>query len=302
MNEARSYEFVQVDVFTTRRFGGNPLAVFLDGRGLSDEEMQSIALEMNLSETTFILPAEMSGNAARLRIFTTSRELPFAGHPTIGTTWVLANQGRTGDADDITLELGIGPISVTVQGPATNPEFLWMRQGEATFGPIVDDRAGVVSALGLSDGDLAPTLPIQPASTGLPFLYVPLANPEAVDRAEADARALPAIVSAAGDASGAFLLASEPGSNRAYTRMFATMGNAIWEDPATGSASGPLGAYLVQHGVTTGEGEVEIVSEQGTKMGRQSFVHIKVETVNGRPGAVQVGGSVVPVFEGKLTL
>jgi trans-2,3-dihydro-3-hydroxyanthranilate isomerase len=296
----RDYAFQQVDVFTDRIFGGNPLAVFLDGRGLSGEEMQAIALEMNLSETTFVLPPDDDTHLAKVRIFTPRAELPFAGHPTVGTTWVLARQGRIpAGASEVVLELGIGPIGVTLEGPPDNPTFIWMHQGRATFGDAVEDRTSVAETLGIERDDLAAGLPVQFGSTGIPFLYVPLASPELVDRAALSSRGFQG---ASLEATGAFLFHSEPGSNRAYSRMIATIGGAIWEDPATGSASGPLGAYLVEHGLSSGDGVAEIVSEQGTKMGRQSFVHIRVSVDARGPSEVSVGGSVVPVFDGVLTI
>ncbi len=297
---SREYAFRQVDVFTDRIFGGNPLAVFTAADGLSGGEMQAIAQEMNLSETTFVLPPEDPAHIARVRIFTPRDELPFAGHPTIGTAWVLARQGAVPDADDqITLELGVGPITVAFDDSNDAESFIWMNQGTATFGEPVADRASLAAALALTEDDLFPDLPIQVVSTGLPFLFVPLASQEAVDRAalsHADFHA------AAREARGAFVFHSAPASNRAYSRMMATIGGVVWEDPATGSASGPLGAYLVKHGLSSGQDAVEIVSEQGTQMGRQSFVHIRVGTSGGKPGVIHVGGTVVPVFEGLMRL
>jgi len=132
----RDYAFVQVDVFTDRVFGGNPLAVFLDGRGLTDGEMQSIAREMNLSETTFVLPSTRPDCAAQVRIFTPAREVPFAGHPTIGTSWVLATEGRLGGRPTAALEEGIGPVPVELEGDPRRPSFVWMGHREPRFGPV----------------------------------------------------------------------------------------------------------------------------------------------------------------------
>ncbi len=142
-------------------------------------------------------------------------------------------------------------------------------------------------------------LPIQYVSTGFPFLFIPLTSPELVDKAVLSSSGFDG---ASVDAGGAFLFHSEPGSDRAYSRMIATIGGAIWEDPATGSASGPLGAYIVEHGLSSGAAEVEIISEQGTQMGRQSFVHIRVAVEDGSPGEISVGGTVVPVFRGTLRI
>lgn len=296
---SRSYAFRQVDVFTDRIFGGNPLAVFTDGRGLSDQEMQAIALEMNLSETTFILPPDDPDYAAKVRIFTPTAELPFAGHPTLGTAWVLARMGVIPpDATEATLELGIGPMKVTFEGTAGNPELIWMHQREAEFGEIIEDPKAVARALNVAPDDLLADMPVQFVSTGLPFLYVALRSAEVVDRARLTSTELAGSVGA----SGVFMFASEPGSNRAYSRMIATIGGTIWEDPATGSASGPLGAYMVRHGLAGPGDVVDIVSEQGTQMGRQSFVRIRVTTRHGQPGPIDVGGGVVPALEGTLVI
>jgi trans-2,3-dihydro-3-hydroxyanthranilate isomerase len=294
----RAYQFVQVDVFTNRIFGGNPLAVFLDGRGLSDAEMQAIAMEMNLSETTFVLPPEDAAHAARVRIFTTSAELPFAGHPTIGTSWVLRDRGVVPEnADSFVLELGIGPITVRV-----DRDFLRMDQGTATFGPVVEDRASVADAIGLSPDDLLPDIPVQPVSTGSPFIYVPLRDPAAVDRVAPKLDAYQQLVARVGGGVRSAFFFAPKSDGGAYARMIGIGRGMLREDPATGSANGPLGAYLVKYGIVRGEGVVEIVSEQGTAMGRQSFIHLRVASENGEPGRVEVGGQVVPVLEGVLKL
>jgi trans-2,3-dihydro-3-hydroxyanthranilate isomerase len=293
----RALDFVQVDVFTDRVFGGNPLAVFLDGHGLDDAEMQAIAREMNLSETTFVLSPTRPECAARVRIFTPGREVPFAGHPTVGTAWVLATRGRLGGAR-AALEEGIGPVAVELEGDPARPSFVWMRHRDAEFGPPVDDRAGVATALGLGEADLQRAAPIVVGSTGSPFLYVSLRDRQAVDGATLDVAAMRR---AAGDPlPGVFVFTAE--KTGAYSRMFAPHTSRIAEDPATGSASGPLGAYLVQHGLVPARGDVRLVSEQGTAMGRQSFIHIRLRHVDDRVSDLAVGGSVVPVLEGRLSI
>lgn len=237
---SRDHRFVQVDVFTDRVFGGNPLAVMLDGRGLADGEMQAIAREMNLSETTFVLPPTRADCAARVRIFTPGREVPFAGHPTLGTSWVLATQGRlpAGTARFM-LEEGIGPVPVEFEGPPSSPTFVWMRHQDPTFGPELPARAAVARALGLSEADLWPQAPIQSGSTGNAFLFVPLRERAAVDRAVLD---VPALLACLGDtpALGVFVFAPDPdpAAGRVYSRMFAPHTSGVPEDPATGSASG----------------------------------------------------------------
>ncbi len=301
---ARMYGFVQVDVFTDRVFGGNPLAVVRDARGLTDGEMAAIAGEMNLSETTFVLPPTRPDCDARVRIFTPRRELAFAGHPTIGTSFVLATHGMLpAGARTLTLEEGVGPVPVRLEGDPAAPDFLWMRHGAATFGPPLVPRADFAAALGLMEDDLLPDAPIQTGTTGSAFLYIPLRDRATVDRAALD---VPAILRCFSDtaAVGVFVFTPDanPTSNRVYARMFAPHTSGIPEDPATGSASGPLGAYLVQHGLVTPDATVRIVSEQGAKMGRQSFIHIAITTEMGAVTGIEVGGSAVPVLEGTLSL
>jgi trans-2,3-dihydro-3-hydroxyanthranilate isomerase len=295
---ARELAFEQVDVFTDRVFGGNPLAVFLDGRGLSDGEMQAIAREMNLSETTFVLPPTRPDCVARVRIFTPVREVPFAGHPTIGTTWVLATRGRLGGAARGALEEGVGPVPVELDGNPACPTFVWMGHREASFGPAVADRAGVAAALGLDSHDLYPAAPVCTGTTGSSFLYVPLRDRAAVDRAALDVAAMRRAFGVP-PLPGVFVFAAEP-PERVYSRMFAPHTSGIPEDPATGSASGPLGAYLVAHGLVAPGDDVRLVSEQGTKMGRPSFVHIRLRVRDGGATDLRVGGGVVPVLEGRL--
>jgi trans-2,3-dihydro-3-hydroxyanthranilate isomerase len=201
------------------------------------------------------------------------------------------------------LELGLGPIGVRVEQVAGRPDFLWMDQGSASFGPPVEDRAAVAAAIGIGPDDLLAGMPIQPVSTGSPFLYVPLRSKEAVDRVAPSLDAYRNIVAqVGGGVRSAFVFAPEAENGRVYSRMIGIGRGMLREDPATGSASGPLGAYLVRYAIARGEGVVEIVSEQGTAMGRQSFVHIRVAVENGEPGRVEVGGQVVPVFEGVLRL
>lgn len=304
MQRDRTYRFVQVDVFTDHIFGGNPLAVFPHAEGLTDVEMQAIATEMNLAETTFVLPPTHPDCVARVRIFTPGRELPFAGHPTIGTTYVLASGGMLPDGTSrIQLEEGIGPVPVRLEGDLQSPSALWMRHRDAIFGPPVEDASCLAAALGLVASDLLSTAPPVVGSTGVPFLYIPLRDPGTVDRALLNVPLLlECAIEPAADGVFIFAPAGEPGVNRVYSRMFAPHTLNIPEDPATGGASGPLGAYLVRFGLVRGEGELSIVSEQGTKMGRQSFIHIRLQARGGEPHDIEIGGSVVPVLEGTLRL
>jgi trans-2,3-dihydro-3-hydroxyanthranilate isomerase len=296
---ARELAFVQVDVFTDRVFGGNPLAVVLDGRGLEDGEMQAIAREMNLSETTFVLPPTRPDCAARVRIFTPAQEIPFAGHPTIGTAWVLASHGRLDGAAAAALEEGIGPVAVTLEGDPRRPDFVWMRHRDAELGPPLSVRGAVAAALGLDETALHAAAPVCTGSTGRAFFYVPLRDRTAVDAAVLD---VPAMRRAFGEAPlpGVFVFAPE--KTGAYSRMFAPHTSGVPEDPATGAASGPLGAYLVTYGLVAGGASVALVSKQGVKMGRPSRVHIRLRGGPGSATGIEVGGGVVPVLDGVLRL
>ena len=303
MANERRYRLRWVDVFTDRALAGNPLAVVLEADRLSTTEMQSIARETNLSETTFVLPPETRGHAAKVRIFTPYVELPFAGHPTVGTGWVLIDEGLVGaDADGFTLEEGVGPIAVRVDrgGKAI---VLWMSHPPVKFGEVIEKRGDIAAALGLTVDDLLADVPIQIASTGLPFLYVALKDAAAVDRAVSSGEALNTVLDPHGLLP-VFLFAAVDGK-RLYSRMFGPhSATHIAEDPATGSASGPLGAFVVRYGLVPRATEVSIVSEQGTKMGRQSFIQIKLaySTDADLPDRIEVGGSVVPVMTAELSV
>jgi trans-2,3-dihydro-3-hydroxyanthranilate isomerase len=237
-----------------------------------------------------------------VRIFTPAREIPFAGHPTIGTAWVLATEKLLPpNRLRFNLEEGIGPVEVTLEGDPARPGFLWMRHGEARFGPELTNREGFARALGLAESELLAGAPVRTGSTGSAFLYVPLRDREVVDRARLD---VPALLAAQGEGPnlGVFVFAPDPDpkAGRVYSRMFAPHTSGIPEDPATGSASGPLGAYLVERGLVAPAETVDIVSEQGTRMGRPSFIRIRVGMSAGRIREILVGGSVVPVIEGRL--
>jgi trans-2,3-dihydro-3-hydroxyanthranilate isomerase len=290
------YTIRVVDVFTDRPLSGNQLAVVLDAEGIPGDVMQRIAKEMNISETTFVLAPEHPTNAARVRIFTPGNELPFAGHPTIGTAWVLFNEGRVpGDALEFSLEEGIGPVRVRGVRGANGLTF-WMTHPTVSFGKVITDRARAATALGLSEHDLKGEVPIQVASTGVPFVYVALNDARAVDEAISQKDRLAEVFE-----QGVFLFAPL-GNNRLYSRMFAPHVLDIVEDPATGSGSGPLGAFAVKYGLVPRSPKVSIVSEQGTKMLRQSFIHIELSypPEGDIPARIEVGGSVVSTLTGEL--
>ena len=286
-----------VDVFAERPLAGNQLAVVLDAEDIPGDVMQRIAKEMNISETAFVLPARNAANAARVRIFTPASELPFAGHPTVGTAWVLATQGLVpGGATEFVLEEGIGDVPVRGVKSTAGLTF-WMKHPALTFGAVERRRAQAADAIGLSEDDLLADVPVQVASTGNPCLFFALRDPAAVDAAAPDLEGLADVLDGTG-AFGAFVFAPA-GDGRLYSRMFSL---DIPEDPATGSASGPLGAFAVKYGLVPRAPLVAIVSEQGVKMGRQSFIHIEL-TYGGSediPDRIEVGGSVRPVITGTL--
>jgi trans-2,3-dihydro-3-hydroxyanthranilate isomerase len=297
-----AYSYLQYDVFTSEPLLGNQLAVFTDARGLSDERMQRIAREMNFSESTFILPAERDGTDIRMRIFTPFVEMPMAGHPTVGSTFALAHAGRIAPGSPrVVFGLNVGPTPVDLEWEGPNLRFAWMTQRTPEFGAPVSNRAAVAAAIGLQEQDLMTDQPVQEVSCGVPFLVVPLRDRAIVDRATSDAtafRELESVLSRSHPAIFLFALSPE-GAPTVHSRMFAP-GFGISEDPATGSASGPLGCYLVQHGLVAGDDAHRIVSNQGVAMGRASRIHIAID---GGPGAirgVKVGGQAVLVARGEL--
>jgi trans-2,3-dihydro-3-hydroxyanthranilate isomerase len=302
----RSYRYLHYDVFTDHLFGGNQLAVFVDGRGLAAETMQAIAKEMNFSETTFVLPPDDGGSGARLRIFTPGEELPMAGHPTVGTTFALARSGAIERGrQHFVFGCGIGPVPVTMTWNGDDLGFVWMTQPLPAFGATIPDPARTAAALSLSPAAVGATgQPVQVVSCGVPFLFVPLTTRSAVDSAVVNRGVLDALFTQIGTrAHGVMVFTAQPGDARAtvYSRMFAPeMG--ITEDPATGGASGPLGCYLVRHKIVPPEKASAMISLQGVKMGRPSHVHISIGVDHGEIASVRVGGEAVLAGEGTLYL
>jgi trans-2,3-dihydro-3-hydroxyanthranilate isomerase len=303
----RSYRFLQFDVFTEHLFGGNQLAVFPDARGLSSETMQAIAKEMNFSETTFVLPSEEPGTDVRMRIFTPGAELPMAGHPTIGTTFALARTGAIERGRDrFVFGLGVGPTLVTMTWSGEDLKFAWMTQPSPAFSDPIADRRCAAAALGLPEAAIAPVVPVQVVSCGVPFVMVPLASRQAVDSAVVHPDAFNSLLRQTGTngagAHAVFVFATERAADNAtaYSRMFAPA-IGVLEDPATGSASGPLGCYLVHHGLVAPDRAGAMVSRQGVKMGRPSYVHMSIAVdATTTIRSVRVGGSSVLAGEGAL--
>jgi trans-2,3-dihydro-3-hydroxyanthranilate isomerase len=307
----RKLRYHLVDVFTNRQFGGNPLAVFTNGRGIRAETMQAIAKELNLSETTFVLPPGDAANDYRVRIFTPGAELPMAGHPTVGTTFVLAREhmiergGADGAETEIKLEEGVGTIPVRIQWRGGEAGFIQMRQPRPTFGARVENVEAVAEMLSVDAEEITATnLPLEVVSCGVPFFYVPLRSLRAVQnikfRVDVWERKLKGVVP---PEVFVFTREVEFEGSTVHSRMFAP-GIGIWEDPATGGASGPLGSYLVRYGVVAcGDGEAaEFTSEQGIEMGRPSFIRIKIAREGEEITDVRVGGECRFMGEGYLEI
>lgn len=300
------YEFHTLDVFTQKRFGGNPLAVFPDAEGLGTEVMQQIAREMNLSESVFVQPPADPRALCKVRIFTPGSELPFAGHPTVGTGYVLATIGRIPLREEratVLFEEGVGLVPVEVRARAGKPDFVQLTAAKLPeFGPPPPARAQLAALLHLRPEDiLEGTDRPEAASCGVPFLFVPVRNREVLARAAPDVYRWQATL---GDywARDVFLFARDPelaGSNL-RARMFAPE-HGIVEDPATGGACAALGGYLGSR-ATFADGTLRCVVEQGFEMGRPSLLHVETDLKSGRITAVRVGGHAVLVSHGTLRL
>lgn len=298
--------YLHYDVFTARPFEGNQLAVFLDAGGLETRQMQTLTNEMNFAESTFVLPAEAAGTDVRMRIFTPAREMPMAGHPTIGTTFALAALGVIPHgASRWVFGLNVGPTPVALEWGTEGLATAWMDQGTPVFRAPGTPGVAVVDAVNGDQAAWAATgLPVEEASCGAPFFYVPFATRAAVDACDPDGAKMRRLRSAFPEGHvGVFVFSVEPGADGAtvYSRMFAPEAGVV-EDPATGGASGPLGGYLVRHGLVPPSAAHDIVSAQGVKMGRPSRLRVRVEATS--PSAitrVHVGGTAVKVGEGTIS-
>lgn len=305
----RSYRFKQVDVFAERPFEGNPLAVFPEADGLSEREMLQLARELNLSETTFVFTPEKPGDPFRVRIFTPGGELPFAGHPVIGTHWVLADLGMTPLTEPITtahLSLGVGILPAELEVRQGRVDRVTMTQGRPEFLATLDDTSRLASALGLDAAAMeAPGAPVQLVSTGIPQLMAPVRSLEeisSIDPRRVDLAALSDILEEMGTHCVLlFCLETQREDTAVHVRLLAP-GLGVPEDPATGSANGALGAYLVKHGILPrGDSPVRFCSEQGSEIGRPSLLEVEVFHGGGVPTKVRVSGRVVPIAEGVFT-
>jgi trans-2,3-dihydro-3-hydroxyanthranilate isomerase len=291
-------QFYIVDVFAEEKYAGNQLAVIRDAEGLSDEAMLKLAQEMNYSETTFILRDKPRDGGYDVRIFTPAGEVPFAGHPTLGTAYIIRQEIIGRPVEDLTLNLKVGPIPVTFNDDDDGlPNELWMHQRPPQFGDVFDP-ALTARALNIDVADIDPRFPVQHVSTGLPFAIVPLTSRDAIKRCRANPEVLDRLLEPQ-QTHAIFMFCSEPyhPQNQLNARMFAPELNIV-EDPATGSANGCLAGYLVKHRYFGGD-EIDIRVEQGYEIGRPSLLLLRARQLADSID-VFVGGQVVPVARGEL--
>lgn len=292
----RRLAMVQWDVFSSRPLEGNSLAVFPDGRGLTDAEMQSIAKEMNLSETTFIVPREAAveqERGIRVRIFTVQEELPFAGHPTLGTAFAL--RGHSG-AQQIVLELNVGKVPVHFEDHAAEAAFGEMTQIDPTFG-AQHDREAVARATGLRIDDFDDSLPIETVSTGIPFTVTPLKSLTVIQNLHIDSQRAADYLEKTG---GKFFYFVTRETVARDARLHARMLSYNGEDPATGSAAGCSAAWMLAHGVAAVDERVLL--EQGVEMKRPSRIFVRSSQRDNRIVNVRVGGHAVEIMRGEIFL
>jgi trans-2,3-dihydro-3-hydroxyanthranilate isomerase len=295
MNASNAYRYLVVDVFTQRPLEGNPLAVFPQASGMDDALMQRIARELNLAETAFVVPATRSGCTVTVRIFTPTREMIFAGHPTIGTAFVLMQEGIVpGNKEYFILEENVGPVPIHVE--LGRRPLIWLRTPPIDYRRFYD-CALCADVLGLEQDDLIDIVP-QQLSAGNPTIFIPVKDKHAVDRAFMDMQGVRIIKGA--DREPVCVFVFTPTCDGAYSRMFAPE-YGISEDPATGSSTGPLASFMMRHGLVSGVPGNRFVSEQGTKMSRRSILHVHIAGQNGVDG-IEVGGYVTPVAEATMTL
>ena len=304
---SRTYEFVQLDVFTQTPLAGNPLAIFPDARGLNNADMQALAREMNLSETTFIFPRDVATEARdgkNVRIFTVEQELPFAGHPTLGTAlYLYASEPNPKEAAEIILDLKAGKIPVRFTATSENHEqrvdgqvFGEMRQRDPEFEtPLSRDE--VARVIGIADDEISQEWPIQPVSTGLTFTIVPFRNRQTLSDLKFSYIQAAEFLKKSGANFFYFLCPDRrEGRLEARARMFFYGG----EDPATGSAAGCAASWMVRHGVA--KNDEQVVIRQGIECRRPSEMHVRATREDGRVSNVRVGGYAVEVLRGTVVL
>lgn len=298
MKNTLIYYFYTLDVFTEQIFGGNPLAVFPEAQGLSTEQMQAIAQELNLSETVFVLPPEQIDCNFKLRIFTPRAEIPFAGHPTVGTAYLLAHLGLVKPPQNIiALEEGVGKVLVTIHWENNHVKTTALSAAQLPEFSTVPKSLNIAELLNLNPEDLHQTFTPEVISCGLPFLYIPLQNLDALNRCSLNNSVWESLKNT--DAAHIYPFAITD-KNTIHARMFAPA-LGIAEDPATGSAATSLAGYLHKH-LNNNQALETWQIYQGIKMGRPSQLKLTIQRDNGVLQKISVGGSSVLVSEGKMTL
>lgn len=287
-----------VDVFAEEKYAGNQLAVVTPVESLSEYDMQHIAREMNFSETTFIISNDPRAGGYDVRIFTPATELPFAGHPTLGTAYVIRHELAPTPQEQLVLNLKIGPVPVTFESLPGGKETVWMQPPAPVLGMVRSAQA-VAEMLNLTPSDIDPRFPVQEVSIGIPFLFVPLSSLTALKRAHVDVDRRSTLLQQGICASQIFLFCREthrPNHDLAARMFFEA--NGMREDPATGSANVCLGAYLLKHSYF-GDDHIDIKVEQGYEIGRPSLLLVRAAWQSGEP-QVSVGGRVIMTVRGEL--
>ena len=290
-------EFMILDVFSSGKYTGNQLAVVMAGEDMTDLQMQAIAQEMNYSETTFITGGSLE-HGFNVRIFTPTSEVPFAGHPVLGTSYVAATELSEGTPEAVSLNLEAGKFDVTIEYSNNLPDLLTMRQKPPEFGQVFS-KSLVARVLGLDDFEIDGRYPVEEVSTGLPFMVIPVAGLDPMRRISLKTLEYYELINdITPKALLCFCVGAVSSENHVHVRMFAPH-YGITEDPATGSGGGALAAYILKHGVL-GEGPVQVRAEQGVEIARPSILELWAEMEGNGIITVRVGGKAVPTARGIL--
>jgi trans-2,3-dihydro-3-hydroxyanthranilate isomerase len=299
----RGYAFVHLDVFTDKKLAGNPLLTYVNPEGLDTETMARLTIESNYSENTFVFAPEQAGTDFRVRIFGRGGEMPFAGHPTIGTAFALAHVGRLKPPTTRTVfGLGVGPTPIDLEWRGNQLTFAWMTQLKPTFGKSTNDSAAVAGSIGLQATDIASrnnSPAAQEVHTGSNFIIIPLASRRAVDAAVLNRPKVDEFRTASGiSGRGVYVFTTEAGSDAgtSYSRLLGNPGGL--EDPATGSAAGPAACFMVRYGFVAPEKASSIVNVQGVLVKRPSRIHANITVEGGEISVVKIGGVSVVIAEG----
>lgn len=300
----RGYRYVHLDVFTDKKLAGNPLLTYVNPDGLDAETMGRLTIESNYSENTFVFPPDQPGTDVRVRIFgRAGNEMPFAGHPTIGTAFALAHVGRLKPGTTRTVfGLGVGPTPIDLEWKGNQLAFAWMTQLKPTFGKSTTDAAAVAASIGLHATDIASrnnSPAAQEVHTGSNFIIVPLASRKAVDAAVLNRAKVDEFRTASGIAArGIYVFTTEPGPDggTSYSRLLGTPGGN--EDPATGSAAGPATSFMVRYGFVPPDKASSIVNIQGVLVKRPSRIYADITSSGGDISVVKIGGTSVVIGEG----